>query len=431
MVLGLAACGGGSGTHTSGLSNRAFVSDDFDGTLHIENAARDMEPGFTIATGSKPGTMVLSRDKSITLVFDSGDESLAVVSNSSESVLGRITLPNICPATPPTPCMSYVSMSDNTVGFVAVPNCPPGSCSGNTNIVNVVDVVDLKTTFNVTGTINKDSATGQPLNATTTLVLSPTGNKLLVFGSPGEHVDTMVVIDTTTAKTTPGMAATQLGAADCVKASLPKNCFDRPVSAVFSTDGNTAYVFNCGPECQGMTASVTVLNVAGTSPAPTNYIPFPATAAATVGLLSGSTLFVAGTPSGTPGTLAGQLSVLDTTKLATPASSVPISDGYHNHMELASNNKLFIGAIICSAGCLTIFDTSANKATVDSNTGDVTGIAPITGRNVVYVVENLVAGSFLGLGELRIYDTTASVPTVTPTQIDVVGRAVDVKYVDQ
>jgi hypothetical protein len=35
------------------------------------------------------------------------------------------------------------------------------------------------------------------------------------------------------------------------------------------------------------------------------------------------------------------------------------------------------------------------------------------------------------LGKLRIYDTTASTPTLTPTQIDVTGKAVDVKYVDQ
>jgi hypothetical protein len=146
-------------------------------------------------------------------------------------------------------------------------------------------------------------------------------------------------------------------------------------------------------------------------------VPVPA---ATVGLLSGNNLFVAGTPSGTPGQLAGRLSVLDTAGLAAPASSIPISDGYHDHMELASSNKLFVGAITCSAGCLTIFDTSQNSAVVDSNTGDVTGIAPISNRNVVYAVQG---------GELRIFDTTTG--ALTPTQIDVVGKAVDVKYVDK
>jgi hypothetical protein len=51
---------------------------------------------------------------------------------------------------------------------------------------------------------------------------------------------------------------------------------------------------------------------------------------------------------------------------------------------------------------------------------DVTGIAPISNRNIVYVVQG---------GELNIYDTTTD--ALTPTQIDVVGKAVDVKYVDK
>jgi hypothetical protein len=38
--------------------------------------------------------------------------------------------------------------------------------------------------------------------------------------------------------------------------------FDRPIKAVFSADGGTAYVLNCGPECGGTTASVSPLPVA-------------------------------------------------------------------------------------------------------------------------------------------------------------------------
>ena len=67
----------------------------------------------------------------------------------------------------------------------------------------------------------------------------------------------------------------------------------------------------------------------------------------------------------------------------------------------------------------------------------MTGIAPISPeRDVVYVVEDVAAGSpdcpgeLPCLGKLRIYDATASVPTLTPVQIDVVGQAVDVRYVD-
>ncbi len=38
--------------------------------------------------------------------------------------------------------------------------------------------------------------------------------------------------------------------------------FDRPVKAVFSADGGTAYVLNCGPECGGTASSVSLLPVA-------------------------------------------------------------------------------------------------------------------------------------------------------------------------
>src|ERR1035438_3964105 len=65
--------------------------------------------------------------------------------------------------------------------------------------------------------------------------------------------------------------------------------FDRPVNAVFSTDGSTAYVLNCGAECGGTQASVQILNMAtlmAGTPVPVD--------GATIAFLSGSTLYVAG-----------------------------------------------------------------------------------------------------------------------------------------
>jgi DNA-binding beta-propeller fold protein YncE len=404
-ILGVPSCGGPGGPSLSHLAHRAFVSDNFDGTLHIEDAAHDVESGFTIATGAQPGVMALSPDKTITLVFDMGSGTLSVVKNSTESVLGRILLP--------ATSTSYVSMSDDTVGFAAVPNCPVASCSGN---ANVVEVVDLMTTFNITNTV--------PItHAARTLVLSPSGSKLLVLPGVADHQDTVTVIDTAKAKTTPLPADT----------ATAISTFDRPVFATFASDGSTAFVLNCGPECGGVSAGVAVLDMTASPPAVRSNVVVPG--GATVALLNGTTLYVAGTSSGAAG--AGQLSVLTTGSLTSPASSVGIGDGTHTLMALASDNKLFIGASGCTNGCLSIFDAGANKAVVDSNTLNVTGIAPIGGRNVVYVVEDVVAGSpeCLGQlacqGELRIYDTTKTTPTLTPTQIDVVGRAVDVKSIDQ
>ena len=424
-ILGLAACGS-SGGSLSGLSKRAFVSDDVDGTLHVEDAATDVESGFFITTGAQPGAMVLSPDKTITLVFDAGESSLAVVSNHLESTLGRIALPNLS--------TGYAALSGNIVAFAAVPNCPLASCGG---FSNVVEVVDIFTNFDITGTVNVALDTTTllyvPLNIATTLVKSPTDSKLLLFGGPADHQDAFTVIDTGLAQTTPATAGTLMAGA----------AFDKPVSGVFSTDGTKAYIFNCGAECGGTAASVTVVDLTTTPPTPGAPIPV---AGATTGLLNGSTLYVAGSPPGascagsTPpitATSCGRLQTIDTGTL-TASAPVVISDGYHSLMELASNNKLFIGAgPTCTAGCLTIFDASNSQAGVDPITGNVTGIAPISERNVVYVIEDVAAGSYHCqsqlpcLGKLRIYDTTASTPTLTPTQIDVVGKAVDVKYVDQ
>ena len=254
-------------------------------------------------------------------------------------------------------------------------------------------------------------------------MLAPTENKLLVFGGPADHQDTVTVIDTTTAKTTPVTAATKIASPS----------FDKPVSAVFTTDGSKAYILNCGAECGGAAASVTVLDMTTTPPTPGAPIPLVG-GGATTGLLNGSTLYVAGSPPGTgcPGvstsaTSCGTLQTIDTGTLAASAPIV-ITDGFHGHMELASNGQLFIGARTCTniiaanevRGCLTIFDTAKRTVVVPPMNFDVTGIAPISNRNIVYVVQG---------GELNIYDTTTD--ALTPTQIDVVGKAVDVKYVDK
>ena len=410
----------------SHLTARAFVSDNFDGTLHIEDAQHDVESGITIPTGSQASFLALSPDKSITLVFDVGALSLAVVSNPAESVLGRIIMPNTS--------TSYLSLGDDTTGFLAISNSNVAPC-----IPRCVEVVNLATTFSIISTVNLNSQTQQPLNAATTLVLSPAENALLLFGGPAEHVDTFTVIDPASAQITPTTAAVQI--------SSP--LLDRPVYGVISRDGHTAYIMNCGPECGGTAASVGVVDLTQSPPVVTMDIPVDG---ASVGMLNGSNLYVAGSPPGaactcppgttceippTTATTCGRLEIINTASNppTVTTSGVVISDGFHNQMELTGNNKLFIGAITCSAGCLTIYDLTANQAGVDSMTSDVTGIAPIPGRSVVYVVETVAAGSLncVGLlpcvGKLRIYDDSASVPTLSPSQINVVGKAVDVKFV--
>jgi len=217
-------------------------------------------------------------------------------------------------------------------------------------------------------------------------------------------------------------------------------CFDHPVWGVFNSDNRTAYVFDCGPEpgCGGTTAGITILTVG--SPTAGSTIPL---SAATYGLLSGTTLYVAGTPPNTPcgsGTAAkscGTLNIVNTNSMTvTNSSPIIISDGYHDRMALSQDGQLFIGAHSCNnvnsggevRGCLSIFNTNTSGVVVPPSEGDVTGIQPITGRHVVYVIQN---------ASLGIYDTTTDQLQVGTSngqnnngQVDIVGQPYDLKLVD-
>jgi hypothetical protein len=220
--------------------------------------------------------------------------------------------------------------------------------------------------------------------------------------------------------------------------------FDRPVYGFFSSDGSTAYILNCGQECggtgtAGKGASIQVLHL--TSPTPTVDSPVPLDGA-TMGFLSGSTLYVAGTSPAnnscagqtTAATTCGRLTVVALTSTPTVTGTVVIPDGYHDHMDMSSNRQLFIGSHSCTdignannpsgevRGCLAIFDTTKagnTTAVIPPDNGDVTGLQSFRTRFVEYVVEG---------GNLRIYDTTKDV--LQKTQLTVTGEAFDVKAID-
>jgi hypothetical protein len=273
---------------------------------------------------------------------------------------------------------SAVLIADNKTGYAAM---------RNTGQVAVFDY----TTFAITKNI--------PVPTVRTLVLNHKGDHLLAFS---DDVDSVTIIDTTANTASTITSAT----------------FDRPVFGVFSSDDSKAYILSCGRECGGATARVSVLDTtAGTVSA---SVPV---SAATVGLLdSAGNLYVAGTQ----GT-AGKLDVVAVSNLTVSKSGVAIGDGYHNVMVAASNNRIFIGARTCNnvtSGCLSIFNTSGGTAVIDTPKGDVTAALPITGRNIVYVAEG---------GELRIYDTTKDAETngLAAAPIDIIGKAIDLKAIDQ
>jgi hypothetical protein len=114
-----------------------------------------------------------------------------------------------------------------------------------------------------------------------------------------------------------------------------------------------------------------------------------------------------------------------------------ITDGYHDRMQISQNGQLYVGSHSCTnisilggevRGCLSIYNTNSPSVVIPQNNGDVTGMQQITGRDIVYVVQN---------GGLQIYDTDTNQLQATPNdtqnnngQVDIVGQLYDVKLVN-
>ncbi len=241
-------------------------------------------------------------------------------------------------------------------------------------------------------------------------------------------------------------------AQDCEPQSLPVYCvfpvttapgagFDRPVKALFSPDGSSIYVLNCGPECGGATAGITTLSITTSSlnsgsigPAALNLqtnATYPIPGGATNAIGNGTTLYVAGQSVQPDGFLAGNLTVFSFTNNQIQGT-YSIADGAHNKMLFADDNTLFIGSKQCqsgeryhlapssSSGCLTMFNTSTNAVSFDTYKGDLTGIADVEGLHKIYVAEG---------GQVYIYRTT-DFSELDNSNVSVVGTAYDVAYMD-
>ena len=231
--------------------------------------------------------------------------------------------------------------------------------------------------------------------------------------------------------------------------------FDRPVYGGFSADGGTAYILNCGAQCSGTQASVQILDLTTTPPTAGPQIPVNG---ATIGFLSGSTLYVAGTgtPTGplcasipnarpTAAQYCGTLDLVDLTTFQdpyynNPAIEIAITNGYHNRIDMSINGQLFVGSMNCTTvgnvnnpqgevrGCLSIFDTTIPGnavAVIPPDNGDVTGLQSFTTRDVEYVAEG---------GNLRVYDTLTDSLLINSYietgTINITGQIIDVKAID-
>jgi hypothetical protein len=119
----------------------------------------------------------------------------------------------------------------------------------------------------------------------------------------------------------------------------------------------------------------------------------------------------------------------------TAGNPVAITDGDHENMAFA-NSRLYVGSRGCTVqpgtaantvrGCLSIFNTGSSAVTFSQESSfrqnfDVTGLQPISGRSVIYVVQG---------GEIDFFDTTADAIATGITPIDVVGKAFDAVLID-
>jgi hypothetical protein len=425
----------------SGVLQRVLVAvDNPSGSLQFMDAFYDIRHPFNNPngqfsisgfSGSNPVTIQNLPEEQTGLVYNSGNGSLASINYAQEKQNSDVV--------PAGAIATSIFGSHKLDYFVAA--------NQNAHAMLVYDVaLGQQYLMNVPG-IYRIS-----MNSNATLVLGFVQDSNLVYSlfklTPAQQ----------TQYSTP--AAWNGFFQDCEPQTLPKYCvtqvadpqgaFDRPVKAIFSADGQSIYVLNCGQECGGGTnagvvtvpISNAVLNnnvagPAGIALVAGAFLPVPG--GATNALQSGTTLYVAGQHL-IGNLLAGSLSSVDLGSYRV-TGQYSISDGAHNKMSLADDNTLWIGSQGCQSGyrfsqnqagatdssgnviqfgCLTQFNTATKVATVDRYIGDLTGIADVEGLHKIYVGEG---------GQVHIYRTT-DFTELDNTNVTVTGTVSDVAYMD-
>jgi hypothetical protein len=426
----LAGCGqsyyfGGRALPPSGILNRVLIAVQnpgalTKGTLEIVDAYYDIRHSFNNKVGSfaisgysgaDPQTIQNMPEEQLGGVYGAGDGSYALLSYASEKQTTTLTVNGASSSIFISRDQRYVFAANQASHTLTVQDRSLGTSYG-LNLPNVYRVS-----------------------------INPSGSAALAFVQDSNLIYSVYKLQAN--------QQAPANAEDCEPQNLPVYClvpvpgtFDRPTKAVFSPDGTTAWILNCGPECGGVQASVSFLPVAGIiiqsgAPIPpgaptavTATVPVPG--GTTDAIANGNLLYLAGQQLQPDGYFAGFLSILNTsTNQVTGTYS--ISDGTHLKMLFADDNTLFVGSLLCTQGeryhqgattnlgCLTMFNTSSNSVTmIDSYKGDATGIAAVTGLHKIYTAEG---------GQVYIYNTTNGI-AMDNSQVSVVGTAYDVAYMD-
>jgi hypothetical protein len=472
VATALAGCGAsyyfaGRNLPPSGISNRVLISIQnpsaiSKGLLQFVDAYYDTRSGYTGTpaafsisgyTGALPTTIQNMPEEQLGAVYGSGDGSFSLINYAKESLGGGVNgLNGFSSSIFITRNQSYVFAASQQATVLTVVN----KVAGGSFPLSLPGVYRVST--------------------------NPGGSVALAFVQNSNYVyyPRQLTAGQTIAYSG-GHSTWPKAAVDCEPQNAPLWClfqaespdnidatgnyygapltFDRPVKAVFSADGGTAYVLNCGPECGGANASVTPLPIApmiflvgqqsGTLPTTSalagSTIPVPG--GASNALVNNSTLYVVGqqpVPMSGQTLWAGNMTVLNllTNTVVPSTGAVPnpvsISDGAPgapSRMIMADDNTLWIAMTKCTNGvrasnpgaypggfgCLTMLNTANNTVTLlEPYLGDATGIAAVTGLHKIYTVEG---------GQVYIY-TTIDGTAINNQYVTVTGTAYDVAYMD-
>lgn len=475
MVVAIVLAGCGSTTYfagrtlpPSGLTNRVLIavqnpSATSSGSLTFVDAFYDIRysyngkvPGFSISgySGQLPVTIQSMPEEQIGAIYGAGDGSLHLANYQKENDSGAQKGLNGLSSS------IFITRNENYI-FAA------------NQLATVVTVVD--------NTNSGTYALGLP--GVYRVSVNPGGSTALLFQQNSNYVYYVRKLTANETLAYSGGSSTWPRAAmDCEPQNGPGWClfqmqspdnvdstgnaygtplvFDRPVKAVFSADGSTAYVLNCGAECGGSVSSVSAVPVSPTIFLPDQHSGNLPTNAALHGncattasassctlaipggssnaLVSTSTMYVVGQQLQSDGLFTGNLTLVNLAASATgtmsAGSAISISDGAPgapSRMVMADDSTLWIGMTKCNNGerfklgqpygCLTMFNTSNNSVTLlEPYLGDLDGIAAVIGLHKIYVAQG---------GQVYIYHTTDG-SSINNQYVTVAGTAADVAFMD-
>ncbi len=452
----LAGCGNttyfaGRPLPPSGLINRVLIAVQnpsaftkgalviVDGYYDIRSSYNGKTPSFSVTgfSGALPVTIQNMPEEELGAVYGSGDGSLTFVSYAKESTNGTQSgLLGVSSSVFTTRNQLYAFAANQAAHFFTV--------------------VDKASNVNV----------GLSLPGVYRVSVNPGGTVAMAFVQNSNYVYYAIKLSASQTTAYSGGPTTWPKAAiDCEPLNVPSWClfqaqspdaldnygipygaplvFDRPIKAIFSPDGGTAYILNCGPECGGAKASISQLPVApmifqvgqqsGKLPTTGNIPTLPIPGGATNALIAGSTMYVVGQQLQPDGLFTGFLTIvnLSANTAGTPISISDGAPGAPSRILMADDNTLWIGMIQCTNGeryakglpdgCLTMFNTSSNTVTLlEPYQGDLTGIADVEGLHKIYVAQG---------GQVHIYKTTDG-SELDNQYVTVTGTAYDVAYID-